>query len=203
METVKRPLEGVKVVELATFIAAPSCARYLADLGAQVVKVEAPGGDPLRYTAINEGRPTGDYENISFDLDNANKEGICLNTKSPEGREALEKLIAQADVFITNVRHKSLVKSCLDYDTLKVKYPKLVVGYVTGYGEEGPDKDLPGFDFTAFAARGGILGTLMDTDVYKRQGLHRCDRGQGPGGEDRLGVQQLPQIGRASCRERV
>ena len=164
METVKRPLEGVKVVELATFIAAPSCARYLADLGAQVVKVEAPGGDPLRYTAINEGRPTGDYENISFDLDNANKEGICLNTKSPEGREALEKLIAQADVFITNVRHKSLVKSGLDYDTLKVKYPKLVVGYVTGYGEEGPDKDLPGFDFTAFAARGGILGTLMDTE---------------------------------------
>lgn len=164
METIKRPLEGIKVVELATFIAAPSCARYLADLGAQVVKVEGPGGDPLRNTAVNEGRPAGDYENTSFDLDNANKQGICINTKSPEGREALEKLIAEADVFITNVRHKSLVKSGLDYDTLKVKYPKLVMGYVTGYGEEGPDKDLPGFDFTAFAARGGILGTLKDKD---------------------------------------
>ena len=164
MENTKRPLDGVRVVELATFIAAPSCARYLADLGAEVVKVEAPSGDPLRYTAINEGRPTGDLENTSFDVDNANKSSICLNTKTPEGREALEKLIARADVFITNVRHKSLVKSGLDYDTLKVKYPKLVMGYVTGYGEEGPDKDLPGFDFTAFFARGGIIGTLFDKD---------------------------------------
>ncbi len=166
MEEIKRPLDGVKVVELATFIAAPSCARYLADLGAEVIKVESPGGDPLRYTAINEGRPSGDLENISFDLDNANKQCICLNTKAPEGREALEKLIAQADVFITNVRHKSLVKSGLDYDTLKVKYPKLVMGYVTGYGEEGPDKDLPGFDFTAFFARAGVLGTLFDPDAF-------------------------------------
>ena len=165
MENTKRPLDGVRVVELATFIAAPSCARYLADLGAEVIKVEAPSGDPLRYTAINEGRPTGDLENTSFDVDNANKSGICLNTKTPEGREALEKLIARADVFITNVRHKSLVKSGLDYDTLKVKYPKLVMGYVTGYGEEGPDKDLPGFDFTAFFARGGIIGTLFDKDA--------------------------------------
>ena len=164
MENTKRPLDGVRVVELATFIAAPSCARYLADLGAEVIKVEAPSGDPLRYTAINEGRPTGDLENTSFDVDNANKSSICLNTKTPEGREALEKLIARADVFITNVRHKSLVKSGLDYDTLKVKYPKLVMGYVTGYGEEGPDRDLPGFDFTAFFARGGIIGTLFDKD---------------------------------------
>ena len=165
MEENRRPLDGVRVVELATFIAAPSCARCLADLGAEVIKVEAPGGDPLRYTAVNEGRPGGDLENTSFDLDNANKRGICLNTKSPEGREALEKLIARADVFITNVRQKSLVKSGLDYDTLKVKYPKLVMGYVTGYGEEGPDKDLPGFDFTAFFARAGILGTLFDPEA--------------------------------------
>lgn len=164
MNNSNRPLAGIKVVELATFVAAPACARYLADLGAEVIKVESPKGDPLRYTAINEGRPSGDFENISFDLDNANKSCICLNTKTPEGREALEKLIAQADVFITNVRHKSLVKSGLDYDTLKVKYPKLVVGYVTGYGEEGPDKDLPGFDFTSFFARGGVLGTMFDKD---------------------------------------
>lgn len=160
MATLRRPLEGVKVVELATFIAAPPCARYLADLGAQAVKAEAPGGDPLRCTAINEGRPTGDLENICFDVDNANKFGICLDTKTPEGREALEKLIAGAGVFVTNVRHNSLVKSGLDYDTLKVNYPRLVMGCVTGYGETGPDKDLPGFDFTAFFARGGILAAL-------------------------------------------
>jgi cinnamoyl-CoA:phenyllactate CoA-transferase len=162
MEQNVRPLHGVKVVELATFIAGPSCARYLADLGAEVIKVEAPGGDPLRYTAINEGRPTGDLENTSFDLDNANKYGICLDIKVPEGREVLEKLIERSDVFLTNVRYKSLIKSGLDYETLKAKYPKLVMGYVSGYGELGPDKDLPGFDFTAFFARGGILGTLFD-----------------------------------------
>lgn len=164
MPTLPRPLEGVRVVELATFIAAPSCGRYLADLGARVVKVEAPAGDPLRRTAVNEGRPAGDLENTSFDLDNAGKQAVCLDTKSPQGREALEKLLAQADVFITNVRWRSLVKSGLDWETLKAKYPKLVMGYVTGYGEKGPDKDLPGFDFTAYFARGGILGTLFDKD---------------------------------------
>lgn len=163
-EYLSRPLEGVNVVELATFIAAPSCGRYLADLGANVIKVESPSGDPYRSTAINEGRPTGDLENVSFDLDNANKWDIMLDTKSPEGREVLEKLIARCDIFITNVRYKSLVKSGLDYETLKVKYPKLVMGYVTGYGDTGPDKDLPGFDFTAYFARGGILGTLYDKE---------------------------------------
>ncbi len=164
MTQLPRPLEGVKIIEMATFVAAPSCARYLADLGADVVKVEAPGRDPLRGTAINEGRPLGDYENTSFDLDNANKRCVCLNTKTPEGLEVLLKLIETADIFITNVRERSLKKQGLDYESLKVKFPKLVYGYVTGYGEKGPDKDLPGFDFTAFFARGGMLGTLFDKD---------------------------------------
>jgi len=164
MDQMDRPLAGVKVVELATFVAVPSCARYLADLGADVIKVEAPNPDPLRGTAINEGRPLGDYENTSFDLDNANKRDICLNTKTPEGREVLLKLIAQADVFMTNIREKSLIKLGLDYAALKERFPRLVYGYVTGYGDKGPDKDLPGFDFTAFFARGGVLGTLFDRD---------------------------------------
>lgn len=164
MSEVKRPLEGVKVLELATFIAAPCCARFLADLGAEVIKVEAPAGDPLRYTAVNEGRPQDQKENTSYDLENAGKTCVCLNTKTPAGREALEKLIAEADIFITNWRQNPLKKAGLDYETLHAKYPKLVYGFVSGYGEKGPDKDLPGFDFTAFFARGGILGTLFDKD---------------------------------------
>lgn len=164
MSEVKRPLEGVKVVELATFIAAPCCARFLADLGAEVIKVEAPAGDPLRYTAVNEGRPQDQKENTSYDLENAGKTCVCLNTKTAAGREALEKLIAGADIFITNWRQTPLKKAALDYDTLHAKYPKLVYGFVSGYGEKGPDKDLPGFDFTAFFARGGVLGTLFDKD---------------------------------------
>lgn len=164
MSETKRPLEGVKVVELATFIAGPCCARYLADLGAEVIKVEAPNGDPLRFTAVNEGRPFGDQEDTSFCLENAGKKCVTLNTKSEAGREALEKLIADCDIFITNWRQPALKRGGLDYETLKVKYPKLVMGYVSGYGEKGPDKDLPGFDFTAFFARGGVMGTMYDVD---------------------------------------
>ena len=162
MSQMKRPLEGVKVVELATFIAAPCTARFLADLGADVIKVEAPKGDPLRYTAVNEGRPLDQKENTSYDLENAGKRCIALNTKTEEGRAALEKLIADADVFICNWRQPPLKRAGLDWETLHAKYPSLVMGYVSGYGEKGPDKDLPGFDFTAFYARGGILGPLTD-----------------------------------------
>ena len=98
MSEIKRPLDGIKVVELATFIAGPCCARYLADLGAEVIKVESPKGDPLRYTAVNEGRPFGDKEDTSYTLENTGKKVVTLNTKSPAGREALEKLIAPTGV---------------------------------------------------------------------------------------------------------
>lgn len=164
MSEMNRPLKGVKVLELATFIAGPCCARYLADLGAEVIKVEAPNGDPLRYTAVNEGRPYGDQEDTSFCLENTGKKCITLNTKSETGREVLEKLIADCDIFITNWRQPALKRSGLDYETLKEKYPKMVMGYVSGYGEKGPDKDLPGFDFTSFFARGGVMGTMYDID---------------------------------------
>ena len=160
-----RPLEGVKVVELATFIAAPCCTRYLADLGAEVIKVEAPMGDPLRFTAVNEGRPFGDKEDTSYTLENTGKKFITLNIKTEAGRKVLEELIAQADVFVTNNRPNALKKNALDYETLHAKYPKLVMGFVSGYGEKGPDKDLPGFDFTSYFARAGILGTMYDVDA--------------------------------------
>lgn len=164
MSGIKRPLEGIKVVELATFIAGPCCARYLADLGAKVIKVESPNGDPLRFTAVNEGRPFGDQEDTTFALENTGKKCVTLNTKTLTGREALEKLIAECDIFITNIRQNGLKRAGLDYETLKAKYPKLVMGYVSGYGEKGPDKDLPGFDYTAFFARGGVMGTMYDAD---------------------------------------
>lgn len=156
------PLAGVKVVELATFIAGPCCARFLADLGADVIKVESPKGDQLRYTALNEGRPYGDAEDTSFTLENTGKKSVVLNTKTPAGREAMEKLIAQCDIFITNWREPPLERAGLDYESLKKKYPSLVMGRVSGYGEKGPDKDLPGFDFTAYFARSGVMGTMYD-----------------------------------------
>lgn len=87
--------------------------------------------------------PQDQKENTSYDLENAGKTCVCLNTKTEAGRAALEKLIAEADIFITNWRQTPLKKAALDYDTLHAKYPKLVYGFVSGYGEKGPDKDLP------------------------------------------------------------
>ncbi|HHX74707.1 MAG TPA: CoA transferase [Firmicutes bacterium] len=152
----------IKVVELATFLAAPTSARFLADLGAEVIKIEGLTGDQLRYVATGEGRPFDPYEDTTWDLENAGKKSLAINLKTEAGKEILFKLLEDADVFVTNWRTDALVRAGIDYDSLKEKYPKLVYAQLTGYGEKGPDKDLPGFDFTAFFTRGGWLGTLYE-----------------------------------------
>ena len=157
-------LAGLKVIELSTFIAVPACARFFADLGADVIKVEAKGGDAVRWNGTSEGRSDSPYENTTFDLENANKKGVVLNLKSPEGMEILMKLLADADIFLTNWRPQALEKNGLSYEKLHARFPKLVYGTLTGYGDKGPDKDLPGYDFTAFWARGGIMDSLRQKD---------------------------------------
>ena len=153
-------LAGLKVVELSTFIAVPACARFFADLGADVIKVEARGGDAVRWNGTSEGRSDSPYENTTFDLENANKRGIVLDLKAPEGKEILFRLLEDADIFLTNWRPQALEKNGLDYEKLHARFPRLVYGTLTGYGDKGPDKDLPGYDFTAFWARGGIMESL-------------------------------------------
>lgn len=165
MNEMNKPLKGVKVVELANFIAAATAGRFMADLGADVIKIEAAKGDPLRYTAPSEGRPLDMMENTTWELENANKRCISINIKNPKGMEALMKLLEDADVLITNWRVQALERAGLDYDALKGKFPKLVYAMCTGYGEYGPDKDLPGFDFTAYFARGGYLDSLRQKDT--------------------------------------
>ncbi len=157
-----RPLDGVKVIELATFIAAPCATRFFADQGANVIKIEPTGGDGIRYAKLAEGRPDLPNENVVFDIENGNKRSIAMNLKNPVCYEALMKMLADADLFVTNWRPKALEKLGLDYEILKQKFPKLVYGSVTGYGDRGPDKDLPGFDYTAFWARSGMLGSLYE-----------------------------------------
>lgn len=174
-----KPLEGMKVVELATFIALPAASRILADLGADVIKIESPAGDNLRYTAPSEGRPLDQLENTTFDLENANKRGLGLNTKTEKGKAILFQLLEKADVFLTNWRPQALERAGLDYEQLKKRFPKLIYGNITGYGEKGPDKDLPGFDYTAFFARGGISGSLyqkgtVPMNVIPGLGDHQC-----------------------------
>ena len=156
----KTTLAGVKVIELSTFIAVPACARFFADQGADVIKIEAKGGDAVRWNGTSEGRVDDPYENTTFDLENANKRGIVLDLKSPEGKEILFRLLADADVFLTNWRPQALARSGLTYEALHARFPKLVFGTLTGYGDKGPDKDLPGYDFTAFWARGGFMESM-------------------------------------------
>jgi crotonobetainyl-CoA:carnitine CoA-transferase CaiB-like acyl-CoA transferase len=151
-------LEGVKVVEYATYIAAPGAGGIMADWGAQVVKIEPPGGDPIRRFFDSIGHESA--QNPVFDLDNRGKRSIVLDTAKPEGKAVLQKLAADADVFLTNVRPAGLARAGLDYESLKDVNPRLVYASVTGYGLTGPDIDRPGFDISAFWARSG-MATLM------------------------------------------
>lgn len=157
-----RPLSGITVIELATFVAAPTCGRALADWGANVIKIESPKGDPMRMMGSLVNMPVDDEENVAYDQQNSNKRGIVLNLKEKEGMEILHRMLESADVFITNNRQDALVKMGLSYEQLSTRYKGLVYGHILGYGEKGPDKDRPGFDFTAYYARGGIIGTLYE-----------------------------------------
>ncbi len=147
-------LQGLKVVEFASYIAAPGAAGILADWGAEVIKVERPEGDPMRNVfgdakSALSGNPT-------FGLDNRGKRAVVLDTSKPEGREALTRLAAEADIFLTNVRPASLKRAGLDDETLRATNPRLIYAVVTGYGLEGPDAAKPGFDVTAFWSRAGV-----------------------------------------------
>ena len=166
MSDMIRPLEGIKVVELGTHVAVPNCTRLMADYGAEVIKIESAGGDQWRVVGQNQMCPVKDDETPFFTFQNANKELTSINYKKPEGMEFLQKLLERADVFVTNVRLKSLQKSGLDYESLKEKYPKLIFAHFTGYGYNGPDAWRPGFDSVAFWARSGAMVDWNDVGAY-------------------------------------
>ncbi|HEY1753668.1 MAG TPA: CaiB/BaiF CoA-transferase family protein [Caulobacteraceae bacterium] len=150
-------LEGLKIVELATYVAGPSAAAVMSDWGAEVIKVESGRGDPIRRTFAGqphlEGNPVHEWENHG-------KRGVVLDTARPAGREALLRLLQDADVFLTNVRPASLKRQGLDYETLSQALPRLIYVAVTGYGLEGPGADLPAFDAAALWSRGGVAGAF-------------------------------------------
>lgn len=150
-------LSDIKVVEMGTYVVVPKAARMLADWGADVIKVELPGGETWRHYGRVLSLPADDGNNVLFQTENVNKRCIALNLKTPEGIEVLMKLLETADVFLTNTRTKSLEKMGLDYESLKERFPRLIYANFTGMGEEGPDKDKPGYDVSAFWSRSSIL----------------------------------------------
>lgn len=147
-------LAGIKVVEYATYIAAPGAGGILADWGADVVKIESPSGDPMRV--FFDSIATETAINPCFDLDNRGKRAIVLDTTKPEGAEALMKLIEGADVFLTNLRPSSLKRGGFDYEAVAKRNPRIVYASVTGYGLQGKEADRAGFDVAAFWARSGV-----------------------------------------------
>jgi crotonobetainyl-CoA:carnitine CoA-transferase CaiB-like acyl-CoA transferase len=153
-------LQGLKVVEHATYIAAPGAAGIMADWGASVIKIEPPGGDPIRRFFETIGAESAG--NPVFDLDNRGKRSIVIDTQKPEGRDVIQRLIAQADVFVTNVRPGGLARAGLDYETVSRGNPGLVYASVTGFGLTGPDVDRPGFDIAAFWSRSGMADLMTN-----------------------------------------
>lgn len=151
-------LKGIKVVDFTTYAAAPCSMRLLADWGADVIKVESFSGDPMRGFGVNLAQtPYTEEENPVWEYENGNKRGIAVDLKTEKGMELMHRLLSEADVFVSNVRAAALEKLGLTYEQLHEKYPKLVVGVISGYGLYGKDAPRPGYDVVAFWAKGGSL----------------------------------------------
>lgn len=157
MSKMKYPLEGIRVVELGTHVAVPTISRIMADWGAEVIKVESIKGDEWRVNGKAYNFPIQDDENPLFTIQNSNKRFISLDAKSEQGNKILKDLISKADVFLSNVRFKSLDRLGCDYESLKSLNPALIYVHLNGYGYEGSDATLPGYDMASLWARTGIL----------------------------------------------
>ena len=146
-------LEGITVLDLSRVLAGPFCAMMLADLGAEIVKVEKPGeGDETREW----GPPWAAGESAYYLSVNRNKRSITVDLKAVEGREIVRRLARKSDVVIENFKTGTLEKLGLGYEELSALNPGLVFCSITGYGQTGPDRDQPGYDF-AIQGRGGIM----------------------------------------------
>ena len=150
------PLEGVRVIDLTTVVVGPICTRTLADQGAEVIKVEAPGGDILRYLAAGSRSPAMSGKFINF---NRNKRSIVLDIKQPEGIAALRRLIATADVFVSNVRPAALARAGLDPASLAPLNPRLIHCGIVAFGTDGRYANRPAYD-PIIQSLSGIAGTF-------------------------------------------
>ena len=148
----RRPLDGVRVLDLATFVAAPFSASILGEFGAEVIKIEQPGtGDPLRAL----GKPSGRGEDSYFWLSEArNKRSVTLDLRQLEGADLLKRLVARSDVVCENFRPSTLEKWDLGWDVLSACNPGLVLLRISGFGQTGPYKNRPGFARIAHAFGG-------------------------------------------------
>lgn len=148
-----KALEGIKIVEFTTATAGPAASKLLVDYGAESILVEPKGGITNRNLAAH------------FDYTFNRKKSIMINMKTDEGKEIMDKLLEDADIFLFNYKTSAMYKFGMDYETLKKKFPKLICGYLTGYGEHGPMANDPGFDNTAFWGRSGLMHAMIEGET--------------------------------------
>ena len=167
------PLDGIKIVEYGVFHAGPGASAILGDLGAEVVKIESGSGDPERnWTTLGRidiSLPNG--ESIFFQISNRNKKGVCLDIEKEKGREILHRLVKEADVFLTNLRKSTKAKLGIDYERLRQVNPQIIHANVSGYGPEGPMKDLGAFDPLGLACSGLMYVTGASEPVFLHGGV--------------------------------
>jgi crotonobetainyl-CoA:carnitine CoA-transferase CaiB-like acyl-CoA transferase len=152
---------GLKVVDFASFIAGPAAAVILSDFGADVIKVEPPTGDLWRRGHQIPPQPQA-KDPYPWHLSNRNKRGITLDLKSPAAQAIVQGLAKWADVFVVNTPHPARKRLKLEYSDVVENNSRLIYADVTGFGEQGPDAELPGFDITSYWARSGLLSMTRD-----------------------------------------
>ena len=153
---------GLKVLDFASFIAGPGATTVLSDFGAEVIKVEPPGiGDPYRYLYLTPPNPPL-KENYAWQLTNRNKRSLVVDLKNQKAGEILSRLVAWADVLVTNFPPRVKKSLKLTYEHVSPLNPRLIYADITGYGELGPEADKPGFDITAYWARSGLMQFTRD-----------------------------------------
>ncbi|HEU5323491.1 MAG TPA: CoA transferase, partial [Methylomirabilota bacterium] len=160
------PLSGLRVVEVANYVAVPAAGGLLADLGADVVKVELPRGEIYRQGNPRLAGYDSDFpDNTPFHMDNRGKRSLALDLTRAEARDALARLIERADVLITNLLPERRRRYGLDHETLLARQPRLVVGAISGYGYGGARADWPAFDYSTYWARSGMMDAMRDAGV--------------------------------------
>jgi crotonobetainyl-CoA:carnitine CoA-transferase CaiB-like acyl-CoA transferase len=156
--------EGLKVLDCASFIAAPAAATVLSDFGADVIKIEPPGaGDPYRNLPNLPGYPHSEH-NFAWMLEARNKKSLALDLSKPEGQAVLHRLAAQADVFITNYPPQVRERLGITHAHLAPHNERLIYASFTGYGEKGEEANKPGFDSNAYWARSGLMALVRAHD---------------------------------------
>lgn len=157
------PLKGLKVLELARVLAGPWVGQTLADLGAEVIKVEAPEGDDTRRWGPPWVEHDGERAAAYYHACNRGKRSICADFRTDEGREIVRRLAARSDVLVENFKHGGLAKYGLDYASLSAINPRLVYCSITGFGQTGPYADYAGYDFIV-QGMSGLMDLTGETD---------------------------------------